>query len=45
MDKFDIETDTGKVENTFDIGKLSSDKAIAEKLSFCQAQDAQMQDI
>jgi hypothetical protein len=40
MDQFDLETDTGKVENTFDISKLSRDKKNIEKLSFCQTQDA-----
>jgi hypothetical protein len=45
MDKFDIKTDTGKVENIFNFGKLSCDKKNAEELSFCQAKNAEMQDI
>jgi hypothetical protein len=44
MDKFDIEANTGKIESPTDFSELSSDKEIAEKLSFCQTKDAQMHD-
>jgi hypothetical protein len=45
MDKFDIETDSGKVEKSVDFSKLPCNKKNTEELSFCQAKDAQMQDI
>jgi len=44
MDQPDLEANTGKIESMFDFGKLSSYQEVVEKLSFCQAQDAQMQD-
>jgi len=44
MDQPDLEANTGKIESMFDFGKLSSHQEVVEKLSFCQAQDAQMQD-
>jgi hypothetical protein len=40
MDKFDIETNTGKIESVMYFGKLSGDKEVVEKLSFCKAKNA-----
>ena len=42
MDKFDVETDTGKIENTLDFSKLSCDQKIVEKFTFRQAKNAQV---
>ena len=42
MDKPDIETDTETIENPFDFSKLSGDKKIVEKFTFCETKDVQM---
>ena len=34
MDKFDIETDTGKIKNPFDFSELPCDKKILKSLNF-----------
>jgi hypothetical protein len=40
MDELDIETDTAKIERTFDFGKLSCYKRPAAKSSICEAKNA-----
>ena len=40
MDKFNIETNTGKIAITFDFSKFSGNKEVTEMLSFCKTKNA-----